>query len=172
VGTVIDGFRQAKKAGSVTMLTPAPVAPLPPAILDALVEVTDILLVNEFEAEQLGPDVLTRVPIVVTTRGERGATWTGPGDESYEVAALRVDVVDTTGAGDCFAGALAVGLEETGSPEWSLRFASAAAGLSVQAEGAATSMPRRAAIDAALAAADRDDAADDAELDGQDLAGA
>jgi ribokinase len=176
VGTVVDGFRQAKKAGSVTMLTPAPVPQLSPATLDSLLEVTDILLVNEVEAAQLGADVLARVPIVVTTRGERGSTWTGPGDETYEIPALAVEAVDTTGAGDCFAGALAVGLEETGNPEWSLRFASAAAGLSVQTEGAATSMPRRAAIDAVMEAAERaasapDVAADDG-ADDRDVAGA
>ncbi len=171
VGTVIDGFRQAKKAGSVTMLTPVPVVPLTDAVLDSLLEVTDILLVNEVEAEQLGADVLARVPIVVTTKGENGASWTGPGDESYEVAAMKVDAVDTTGAGDCFAGALAVGLEETGNPEWSLRFATAAAGLSVQSEGAAMSMPLRNAIDEVLDAADRA-AGRTAETGSQDLTGA
>lgn len=164
VGTVIDGFRQARKAGSVTMLTPAPVVPLTDAVLDSLLEVTDILLVNEVEAEQLGTDVLARVPIVVTTRGEHGASWTGPADETYEVPAMRVDAVDTTGAGDCFAGALAVGLEETGDPEWSLRFATVAAGLSVQTEGAAVAMPLRGAIDEVMAA--RQWAADDADVAG------
>ena len=94
--------------------------------------------------------MLARVPIVVTTKGADGATWTGPGDEAYEVAAMTVDAVDTTGAGDCFAGALAVGLEETGDPEWAMRFATAAAGLSVQFAGAAASMPTRAAIDDVL----------------------
>jgi len=162
VGTVIDGFRQAKKAGSVTMLTPVPVVPLTDAVLDSLLEVTDILLVNEVEAEQLGADVLARVPIVVTTKGEQGASWTGPGDENYDVPAMRVEAVDTTGAGDCFAGALAVGLEETGDPEWSLRFATVAAGLSVQYEGASASMPTRDAIDAVM----------DAATDAADVAGA
>ena len=170
VATVIDGFRQAKKAGSVTMLTPAPVGPLTDAVLDSLLEVTDILLVNEVEAEQLGADVLARVPIVVTTRGERGASWTGPGDETYEVPAMRVEAVDTTGAGDCFAGALAVGLEETGNPEWSLRFATAAAGLSVRSEGAAASMPLRGAIDEVMEAAER--AAEEDDRVGRDVAGA
>lgn len=174
VGTVIDGFRQAKKAGSVTMLTPVPVVPLTDAVLDSLLEVTDILLVNEVEAEQLGADVLSRVPIVVTTRGERGASWTGPGDENYEVPALRVEAVDTTGAGDCFAGALAVGLEETGNPEWSLHFATAAAGLSVQSEGAATSMPMREAIDEVMSETDpeTDRDADGSPVDGRGIAGA
>lgn len=180
VGTVIDGFRQAKKAGSVTMLTPAPVVPLADAVLDSLLEVTDILLVNEVEAEQLGADVLSRVPIVVTTRGERGASWTGPGDESYKVPALHVEAVDTTGAGDCFAGALAVGLEETGDPEWSLRFATAAAGLSVQFEGAASSMPMRDAIDEVMSEAEPvagdegagEEGAGDGEPDGRGVAGA
>ncbi len=150
VATVIDGFSVVKGAGGVTMLTFAPVRQLPDVELDGLLAVTDMLLVNESEAAAIGPEVLARVPIVVTTKGADGATWTGPGDETYEVAAMTVDAVDTTGAGDCFAGALAVGLEETGDPEWAMRFATAAAGLSVQLAGAAVSMPTRAAIDDVL----------------------
>jgi len=61
-------------------------------------------------------------------------------------------VVDTTGAGDAFNGALAVALAEGQALPEAVRFASAAAALSVAALGAANSMPRRAEVAALLQA--------------------
>ena len=63
------------------------------------------------------------------------------------VPAYRVAVTDTTGAGDIFNGALAVSLAETGDIHEAVRFANAAAALSVTRLGAQPSAPRRAEID-------------------------
>jgi ribokinase len=60
-------------------------------------------------------------------------------------------VVDTTGAGDCFTGAYAVACADGAAPAAALRFATAAASLSVQHKGAMPSMPTRAAVEALLA---------------------
>jgi ribokinase len=63
------------------------------------------------------------------------------------VSPPRVQVVDTVGAGDCFAGALAVALAEGVSLRAAASFAACAAALSVQTQGAQPSLPMRAAID-------------------------
>ncbi|MGV2436201.1 MAG UNVERIFIED_CONTAM: PfkB family carbohydrate kinase [Anaerolineae bacterium] len=64
--------------------------------------------------------------------------------------AHRVQAVDTTGAGDRFVGAFVTALRQAFPPESALRFANAAAALSVQTEGASLSMPTRQAIEAFL----------------------
>lgn len=63
--------------------------------------------------------------------------------------APEVRAVDTTGAGDTFAGALAVALGEGRPVAKALAFASSAAALCVQKPGASTSMPYRSEIEAA-----------------------
>jgi ribokinase len=66
------------------------------------------------------------------------------------VAGYRVPARDTTGAGDVFNGALAVGLAEQMSLDEAVRFANAAAALSVTRDGAQPAAPRRAEILALL----------------------
>lgn len=85
-------LRRARELGVISILNASPVIPRA-AELAAL---ADIAIVNEHEAEQLG---LTDACV---TLGARGATWKGE-----TVAPPKVDVVDTTGAGDVFAGTLA-----------------------------------------------------------------
>lgn len=139
------------------VLTPAPAVPLPAELLGAV----DILVPNEHEAALLaGVDdpiaaarsLAARGGDVVVTLGSRGALRVREGIET-EVPAFPVDAVDTTAAGDTFAGVLAVGLAEALDWETALRRASAAAALSVQRPGASSSMPDRAEIDAFLAEA-------------------
>ena len=79
---------------------------------------------------------------VVITLGVAGAFWTD-GTASCHVPGIPVKAVETTGAGDTFNGALAVAIAEGHSPEYALRFANAAAALSVTRLGAAASAPRR-----------------------------
>jgi ribokinase len=59
-------------------------------------------------------------------------------------------VVDTTGAGDAFAGGFAVALAEGQSPVAAARFGCATAALSVQKQGTAPAMPTRSEIEALL----------------------
>ncbi|WP_406313773.1 ribokinase [Streptosporangium sp. NBC_01639] len=157
IEAVTAAARAARAAGTTVILTPAPVQPLPDELLDAV----DIIVANEHEAAaitgQAGHEdavraLRARVDWVIITLGSRGALTSGPGTgPALHVEAEKVRAVDTTAAGDTFVGALAAAQVERRSPEWAVRFAGAAAALSVQKEGASTSMPTRAEIDRSLA---------------------
>jgi len=67
-----------------------------------------------------------------------------------QIPGLPVEAIDTTAAGDCLAGALAVALVEGQSLEEAVRFANAAAALSTTRRGAQESMPDRAAMERLL----------------------
>ncbi|MEZ0072445.1 ribokinase [Planotetraspora sp. GP83] len=153
---VVAAARAAAVAGVPVVLTPAPVVPLPGELLDAV----GLIVPNEHEAAAItglaAPDaaleaLLDRVPEAVITLGSKGALYGSRDGTRLWAPAVPVKAVDTTAAGDTFAGALAVARTEGLCPEDALRFASAAAALSVQREGASTSMPHRPEIDAALA---------------------
>ena len=122
IETVVSAARAAADAGVVVLLNPSPVRDLPPELLDAVT----ILVVNRGEADALGADVLAAVPHVVTTLGGDGAVHRGPDDGETAVPAPKVDVVDTTGAGDAFTGALAVAWASGASPQAALEAACAA----------------------------------------------
>ncbi len=150
---VLAAARAGRSLGVTTVLTPAPARPLPAELLDCV----DVLLPNQHEAaaltghddpEQALAALLEAVPEVVVTLGGDGALYGARGHEPIRVPALRVEPVDTTGAGDTFCGAFAVARAEGQDPESALRFAARAAALSVQRPGASTSMPTRPEIDA------------------------
>lgn len=143
----------ARDAGIPVVLTPAPVQDLPDGLH------VDLLVPNEHEAADLTgfgdphkalAALLDIAPEVVITLGHEGALYGARGTEPLQVPAFKVAAVDTTAAGDTFAGALAVARAERRAPRDALRFAAAAAALSVQQEGASTSMPARAEIDELL----------------------
>ncbi|MER5318405.1 ribokinase [Streptosporangium roseum] len=160
IEAVTAAARAARAAGTTVILTPAPVQPLPDELLDAV----DILVANEHEAaaitglaghEDAARELRTRVGWVIITLGSRGALTAAPGTgQAVHVRAPEVRAVDTTAAGDTFVGALAAAHVERQSPDRAVRFAGAAAALSVQREGASTSMPSRAEIDRSLARSD------------------
>ena len=138
--------------GAQVILTPAPAVPLPAELLEAV----GLIVPNEHEAAALtGRDdprdaleaLLDLVPEAVVTLGARGALYGSRDGVRLREPAVPVRAVDTTAAGDTFAGALAVARTEGHDPARALRFASAAAALSVQREGASTSMPHRHEID-------------------------
>jgi ribokinase len=86
---------------------------------------------------------------VVVTLGSEGCSVAAEGFRGT-VPALAVDVVDTTGAGDTFCGALAEALGEGRQLGPALRFAAAAAAISVTCMGAQPSIPERAEIESLL----------------------
>ena len=144
---VLAGARAARVAGVPVVLTPAPVQPLPVELL----AVVDLLVPNEHEAKQLAEGLdglLELVPEAVITLGSAGCVYGRRGGGQVRVPASPVTAVDTTAAGDTFVGALAVARAERLPIEAALRWATAAAALSVQRAGASTSMPTRAEIDA------------------------
>ena len=85
-------------------------------------------------------------PTVLVTLGERGVLIVTE-DASEHVPSFPVEPVDTTGAGDAFIGALAVFLAEDRILLQAVRWASAAAALSVTKLGAQASFPSRADVE-------------------------
>jgi ribokinase len=134
----------ARAATGTVVLNAAPAQPLPRELLGEV----DLLVVNEHEAEVLGgaDELRTIVPRLVVTLGAEGAAVHTPGDTSV-VAGRHVDVVDTTGAGDTFCGALVAKLDEGAALHEAVRFATAAAALSVGRAGAVPAIPTREEID-------------------------
>jgi ribokinase len=150
--------RKAGEKGIPVILNPAPARPL----ADDLVNRVAVLTPNEHEAE-----LLAGVPVrdergareaaarlrargpaaVVVTLGERGAYASSREFEGL-VPAFKVVPVDTTAAGDVFNGALAAALAGKAPLAEALRFASAAAAISVTRPGAQPSAPTRAEIEA------------------------
>ncbi|MET7596127.1 ribokinase [Streptomyces sp. NPDC004082] len=153
LAAVIAGAEAARAHGVRTILTPSPVRPLPPELLDAV----DLLVANQHEAVALGgvtepreaaKALLARVPAVIVTMGAGGSLYVARDHDPISVPAPRVTAVDTTGAGDTFVGTLAVAIAEGRPMGSALAWASAAAALSVQRPGASSSMPCRSEIDA------------------------
>jgi ribokinase len=152
---ITEAFVVAHGLGIQTVLTPAPVTAVDPGLL----RLTDILIPNAGEARALaGVDdeaeaakALSRqAGLVVVTRGSKGALVARDGAIESEVAPRRVQPVDTTAAGDTFAGVLVAMLAEGQALGRALQAATVAASISVTRAGASTSMPTRAEIDALL----------------------
>jgi ribokinase len=161
--TTAAGFAAARRLGATTVLNPAPAAAVDPE----LVSVTDWLVPNgpEFEVIAGSPlrgaaddEVATVAALgersgvsIVVTLGERGALLVPRGGLPAWVEAPHVDAVDTTGAGDAFVGAFAVGLALGRSPEAAVRLGCAAAADSVTRRGTQASFADRSAAGAILA---------------------
>lgn len=89
---------------------------------------------------------------VLVKLGARGCVLVSGGAEPTWQSAFPVaSVVDTTGAGDCFTAAYAVAISEGMRPDAALRFASAAAAITIQNKGAMNSLPPREAVDDLMA---------------------
>jgi ribokinase len=158
----LDAVRAAAAAATGTVvLTPAPPQPLPVELLDRV----DVLVPNEHELSQLaGEPARDRDPAelaglarrvsgrtVVVTLGARGALLV-PDDGSPALlqAPPVVAPVDTTGAGDCFSGALGQALAHGRPLPEAVRWAVTAAALSTTGPGARGALPEAGTVDAAL----------------------
>ena len=139
VTTAIAAAREAHSAGATVIVNASP-SGADPAELAELAAVTDVVVVNETEAAQW----VWPVPHRVITRGARGATYAGDGEE-LTVTPPAVDVVDTSGAGDVFAGVLAAGWAN--GHDHALRRACAAGALATLVPGAGDCAPYDEAID-------------------------
>ena len=137
-------LRAGRDAGATTILNPAPATGL-----DApTVAMADIVTPNEGELATLRAAGIEADRLLVSLGGD-GATLRTPGGETH-IDALRVEVVDTVGAGDTLNGALAAALAAGDSLEHAARRAVAAASLAVTRSGAREGMPTGADLDAAL----------------------
>jgi ribokinase len=160
MNTVQKAVALATQAGVMVFLNPAPARPLP----DELLQQISVITPNETEAEMLtgiavqtetdaakaADNLLARgVKNVVITLGARGAFVAGNSTRRL-IPPCRVKAVDTTGAGDVFNGALAVALTEDKPLLEAVRFACAAAAISVTRLGAQTSAPTREEIERML----------------------
>ena len=130
-------------------------APFDSGAVQAMLPVTDILVMNAVEATQLQAALGValadlQVPDIVITRGAKGAEWHRRGADPVTAPAFRVTPADTTGAGDCFTGSLAAALDAGMDRAAAMRFAAAAAALQVTRPGTAEAMPTRPEVDAFL----------------------
>lgn len=155
-------FRTGAGKGALRMLNAAPALPQGAALFP----LTDILILNQTELATYAkldrePVRLEEVSIaarklmsrpdqtIIVTLGSAGVAAVRR-DEAFLVEGKKVKAVDTTGAGDCFCGALAAALAGNMDLREAVEMANAAAALSVQKAGAAPSMPSRREVEAFL----------------------
>lgn len=163
--TPIDGIikaaQVAKQAKTKVVLNPAPARELPSSLLSCV----DVITPNETEAQVLTGITVTDdasaqqaatvlhqqgIEIVIITLGAKGV-WLSENGRGQLIPGFRVSVTDTTAAGDTFNGAFVTGLLENMPLESAIKFAHAAAAISVTRFGAQTSIPTRQEVDEFLA---------------------
>jgi ribokinase len=157
--TVTAGLAAARQRDVASVLNATPAERL-----DELAQMPDVLVVNRVEAERLSgatdgsartaralADTLARergIATVIVTDGGDGAAAAidGGSGQAIVVTAPVVEVVDTTGAGDAFAGTLAALLAERVALSDALAYACTAGALACTGSGAVPSLPRRSAV--------------------------
>jgi ribokinase len=156
-------FKRARAAGATTILNPAPAIEFGRELLDLV----DILILNETELGLLAKTELRdtdddarfieaarllqtgRDKTICVTLGKRGIVALID-DRSHVDLGRAVEAVDTTGAGDCFVGAVAALLADGQPLRSAFGFANIAASICVQRMGAAPSMPTVEEVKAVL----------------------
>jgi len=148
VTTAVAAAQEARSAGAVVIVNASPAGQDQNSLAE-LAAVADVVIANEAEADEWP----WRPTHLVVTLGERGARYVGA-DGEFGVSAPAVAAVDTTGAGDVFAGVLAANWPRNpGSPAERLRAlqrACTAGALATLLPGAGDCAPNAEAIDAAL----------------------
>ena len=160
IETVKMGLKIAKKHDAITLLNPSPPVRLPSNILSLV----DFIVPNEWEAQSLtgikwkrdqkiqkmaGRLLEMGVKNVVITLGSKGLFFKNRSEEFW-MKAFKVNVVDTTAAGDAFLGALATCLAENKPIQEALRFANGAGALATTKLGAQPSLPLRKELETFL----------------------
>ena len=157
MGGIEKAARIAKDAKTNVILNPAPARELS----DKLLSCIDVITPNETEAEVLTGVTVTDddsaqeaanilhskgIEIVMITLGAKGV-WLSQNGRGEIIPGFRVEATDTTAAGDTFNGALVTGLLEDLPLESAIKFAHAAAAISVTRFGAQTSIPTRKEVE-------------------------
>ena len=160
VPAILEGMRLAKKHGATVILDPAPAKPLS----DEMIALCDYMTPNETELE-----ILTGMPVetvdqaiaaarslialgakaVINKRGGAGALLI-TADEATLYPGFKVNVVDTTAAGDSFNAGFAVGLAKDLPLPEAIRLANAVGALSTTKAGAQAAMPTPAEVEALM----------------------
>jgi ribokinase len=151
--TVLHAARLAREKGMRVIVNPAPARTMDKALL----ELVDLLVPNESELSLLTGETVTDITsaeaaaralmkqgagMVIVTRGSNGSLAVTK-NEHYAVPSFKVDVIDTTAAGDAFIGGLAVSLVENRSLEKALIYANACGALATTKFGAQPSLPNK-----------------------------
>jgi ribokinase len=159
--TVERGLRTAKDQDALTLLNPSPPIPLASYILSTV----DFIVPNEVEAQLLtgikwkGDREIRKMANrlldmgaknVIITLGPKGLFFKNRNEELW-MKAFRVNVVDTTAAGDAFLGGLATSLSENKPIQEALKFANVAGALATTKLGAQPSLPSRRELESFLA---------------------
>ena len=155
-------LKEAKSQNCITILNPAPSSEIP----DDYFQFFDFFTPNKTEAsfylnkpvkneddcKVAGNFFLEKgVKNILITLGEKGCYFKNSNEEFLMPASkLNKPVVDTTGAGDAFNGALSVALSQNKTYKQSIEFANLVAGISVTREGAANSMPTKKEIEESI----------------------
>ena len=126
VPVVVEAARRGRAAGARVIINLAPYTDLPTEVL----ELCDPVVVNEHERDQLRA-AGAEPPSVLVTLGTEGSSW-----GSRRVPAVRVEVRDTTGAGDAYCGTLAARLAAGDTPEAAMVAATRSAAAAVGRSGA------------------------------------
>jgi ribokinase len=156
-------FKRARAAGATTILNPAPAI----EFSRELVDLVDILILNETELGFLTKTELrdtddyprfieaarslqiNKDKIICVTLGKRGIVALIDGQPHTDLG-RAVKAIDTTGAGDCFVGAVAALLADGQPVRSAFGYANIAASICVQRMGAAPSMPTAAEVEMTL----------------------
>jgi ribokinase len=146
-------LQKAKEEGCITILNPAPARSIKKEdflLIDFFTPnetETEFYLNKKIESDQdikdAGNEFLDKgIKNIIITLGSKGVYFANS-NESYFIDALKLksDVVDTTGAGDAFNGALSVALSKEYSYKDAIVFANKVGGISTTRVGAANAMP-------------------------------
>ena len=128
-------LKAAHEGNNFFCLNAAPAKPVPHEILEHV----DLLVVNEIEARTLGDELNSYNGLLATTYGAEGAVLSRHGRQVAKAASPRVNVVDTTGAGDAFTAALTVALVSGMEPQAALEQACVVGALATTKMGAQSS---------------------------------
>jgi len=155
----LEAFRIARAGGAIAVLNPAPAC----ALSDEILSMVDVLTPNESELHLLA-GMASDAPIaaaaqsllrrgakaVLVTLGASGCVLYRCGEPAHQMPGRHMTVVDTIGAGDTFTGALAAALARGAALSEAMRWANAAAALSVTGRGAIGGMPTKSQVEVLL----------------------